>query len=148
MQKHQVTIKYDNDIFGVVDVYLNDIHLTSLHKNQTHTFETYSGFNTIKVKVSGTDYKPFIRQINLRGNQSFTINGYFSKKRLINYLASWLVFDFILIVLFLASELLNNFFWLFVLFLSLPFAFQIGHALYYFILKKGYYVFLVSEEND
>ncbi|MCZ8023546.1 MAG: hypothetical protein O9302_06460 [Cyclobacteriaceae bacterium] len=148
MQKHQVTIKYNNDIFGVVDVYLNDIHLISLHKNQTHTFETYAGLNTIKVKVSGTDYKPFIRQINLRSNQSFTINGYFSKARLINYLASWLVFDFILIVLFLSSELLKNFFWLFVLFLSLPFAVQIGNALYYFILKKGYSVFLVSDEND
>jgi hypothetical protein len=129
----------------VVDIYLNNIHLTALHKNQTHSFETYAGLNTIKIKVSGTDYKPFVKQIDLQKNECFVINGYFSRARLISTLISWIAFDVFLFILFFSYSLLTNLFGLFILFLSLPFILQIGHALYYFVFKKRNYVFLISE---
>ncbi len=84
--KSQITIKYPDENYGIISLFLNGIFMDSIEKNQVKTFDLFDGRNQIEIQVTGTTYKKDI--IEVEAGKEYIIDGYFSKQRLLKFLVT------------------------------------------------------------
>jgi hypothetical protein len=143
----KITIHYPQEAFGDISIYSNEIPQGIIKQNSSLVFDLYKGKNTLRIKVAGSTYRDSSLTFDAVEDADFKIEGYFSKKRLLNSLLALLLLTSIMVAIsyfFKLQEVILKTILIPDITLVLCFVF---HALYYFHIQNKGYVFLQKQKN-
>lgn len=135
----KIYIHYGDENFGEISIFLNDIFFRTLSKNSELNLVPFKGENSLKIKVTGSDFDAWETSINDNQNYFFEVTGYYSKTRLIKYILLFLTLSvFSLIISFQFTNWLMPYL---IIQLIIFTGFSIKDITYFY-MRQGRYVFL------